>query len=85
MRGRMIDEHVRSLVENLDAFSAYGMKALMGVVSAVGDPLSGGMPIGIDHRAFQRVVLGLEYLNLSLLGDERAPVVATDVESEPVG
>ena len=61
------------------------METLVGLVGAVGNPLSRWMPIGIDHGAFERVVLRFQYFHVSVLRDECAAIGATDVEGELLG
>ena len=61
------------------------METLVGLVGAVGNPLSRWMPIGIDHGAFERVVLRFQYFHVSVLRYECAAIGATDVEGELLG
>ena len=82
---RIIDENIARQVEHLDALIPDDMESLTRLVGGEGAVFPTRMPIGIDHRAAQQVVLGLQPLALSVYLEHRCPMITTDVEDELLG
>ena len=81
----IIDEHVALEVEHLDALVAHDVESLARLIRREGAILAARVPVGIDHRAAQLVIAGLEPLAAAVRLYHRGPVVAAHVEHEPRG
>ena len=82
---RIIDENIARQVEHLNALIPDDMESLTRLVGGEGAVFPTRMPIGIDHRATQQVVLGLQPLALPVYLEHRCPMITTDVEDELLG
>ena len=81
---RLINEDIRCLVENFDALILHGMETLMGGIGTVGAILARWMPVRINHRTLQGIILSLQPLPLAVLRNQGCAMVTTHMEGKLV-
>ena len=81
----MIDQHIGSQVEDLDAFVLDHVERLAGAVHRVGDVLARRMPVGIDAGRQGGVGLRIEQLALTILLHQRGTVRTAYMQAQPRG
>ena len=82
MRHRVVDKHVARKVEHLDALVPDNMESLARLIGREGAVFPTRMPVGIDHRASQLIVAGLQPLALSVDLEHRGAMITSDMEDE---
>ena len=76
----VIDKHVGRRVVHLDALVPTRMEHLRSLVGREGAEAAAGMPIGVDHRATQCVVLGFQQFHGAVSLHGRTSILPTDME-----
>ena len=85
MGGGIVDEHIAREVEDFDALIGHDVESLARLIRREGAILAAGMPIGINHRASELFVAGLQPLSLPIDLEHRGPMIATHMEYEARG
>ena len=81
---RFIDKDIRCLVEDFDALILHGMETLMGGIGTIGAILARWMPVRINHRTLQGIILRLQPLPLTVLRNQGCAMVTTHMEGKLV-
>ena len=81
---RFIDKDIRCLVEDFNSLILHGMETLMGGIGAIGAILARWMPIRINHRTLQGIILRLQPLPLTVLRNQGCAMVTTHMEGKLV-
>ena len=82
---RLINEDIRCLVENFNSLILHGMETLMGGIGAISTILARWMPIRINHRTLQGIILRLQPLPLAVLRNQGCAMVTTHMEGKLIG
>ena len=81
---RFIDKDIRCLVKDFDAFILHGMETLMSGIGTIGAILARRMPVRINHRTLQGIILRLQPLPLAVLRNQGSTMVTTHMEGKLV-
>ena len=81
---RFIDKDIRCLIEDFNSLILHGMETLMSGIGAIGTILARWMPIRINHRTLQGIILRLQPLPLSVLRNQGSTMVTTHMEGKLV-
>ena len=79
---RLINKDIRCLVEDFDAFILYGMETLMSGIGTIGAIRARRMPVRINHRTLQGIILRLQPLPLAVLRNQGCTMVTTHMEGK---
>ena len=82
---RFIDKDIRCLVEDFNSLILHGMETLMSGIGAIGTILARWMPVRINHRTLQGIILRLQPLPLAVLRNQGRTMVTTHMEGKLVG